>query len=212
MATSGDVTGERDRVVGYASIILYRQEDGESEERLTPAQKQRLLRLARETIETFVRHGRRLKVHEADPRLLKKEGAFVTVHEHGQLRGCIGQVIAHQPLYLTVQDAAIAAVSEDPRFPPVTPDELNDLQIEISVLSQPRRIKSPDEFILGKHGVIVRQGRHQGLFLPQVAETTGWDKERFLSELCVRKAGLPPDAWKSPQTILEVFTADVFSE
>jgi AmmeMemoRadiSam system protein A len=108
---------------------------------------------------------------------------------------------------------AIAAASEDPRFPPVAADELKDIHIEISVLSKPRAVKSADEVILGKHGVIVSRGyANRGVFLPQVATETGWSKERFLAELCSQKAGLPADCWKAPGTTLEVFTAEVFGE
>ena len=107
---------------------------------------------------------------------------------------------------------AVAAASQDPRFTPLTAAELKDIDLEISVLSQPRRVKDASEIQLGKHGVIVSAGGHQGVFLPQVADETGWSKEEFLSQLCSQKAGLPPDAWKDPDTALYVFTADVFAE
>ena len=108
---------------------------------------------------------------------------------------------------------AISAASQDPRFQPVKSEELNDIDIEISVLSKPRVIKNVGEIELGTHGVIVSQGSwHQGLFLPQVATDTGWSKEEFLSQLCSQKAHLPADAWKDPKTKIEIFTADVFSE
>jgi AmmeMemoRadiSam system protein A len=108
---------------------------------------------------------------------------------------------------------AIAAASEDPRFEPVRADELKDIDIEISVLSRPRVVKSADEIELGKHGVIVSKGfLNRGVFLPQVAIETGWSKDRFLAELCSQKAGLPPDSWKDPAVQLQVFTADVFGE
>ena len=107
---------------------------------------------------------------------------------------------------------AVAAVRDDPRFTPVTAAELKDIRVEVSVLSKPRAVKSADEIIMGKHGVIVRRGMQGGVFLPQVATETGWTKEHFLSELCSQKAGLPPDCWKDPATRLEVFTAEVFGE
>ncbi|MEQ8253863.1 MAG: AmmeMemoRadiSam system protein A, partial [Smithellaceae bacterium] len=108
---------------------------------------------------------------------------------------------------------AVAAASEDPRFRPVRADELKDIEIEISVLSKPRVVRSADEIELGKHGVIVSKGYlNRGVFLPQVADETGWSKEHFLAELCSQKAGLPPDSWKDPSVKLEVFTADVFEE
>jgi AmmeMemoRadiSam system protein A len=108
---------------------------------------------------------------------------------------------------------AIAAASEDPRFMPVSADELSGIEVEVSVLSKPRVIKDVREIVLGTHGVIVSQGPwHQGVFLPQVATETGWTKEEFLSELCSQKAHLPRDAWRDPKTKIEIFSAEVFSE
>ena len=107
---------------------------------------------------------------------------------------------------------AISAASQDPRFRPVSTEELRNLEYEISVLSPLRRIGTADEIILGKHGVQVSKGFHHGVFLPQVATETGWSKEEFLGELCSQKAGLPRDCWKDPDVNLEVFTAEVFSE
>jgi len=137
----------------------------------------------------------------------------VTLHKRKMLRGCIGNIVARGPLYLTVRDMAIAAATQDPRFPAVTKEELDQLDVEISVLSRPRRCRDVNEIKMGTHGVIVRKGIfHQGVFLPQVATETGWTREEFLSNLCMHKAGLPPDAWKDPKTHIEIFTADVFSE
>ena len=233
-ANSGDVGGDRERVVGYGSVVIYGEPtvDGidltlnqnalletvvEPEaargKRLTKAQKQRLLDIAQKTIEGYVNDGKTLDFQEDDPRLREEEGAFVTIHKHGRLRGCIGNVLGRGPLYLTVRDMAIASATQDPRFPPLGKEELKDIDLEISVLSKPWVVKGVEEIQLGVHGVIVSRGplRH-GLFLPQVADETGWSKEDFLSQLCAQKAGLPPDAWKDPATRIEVFTADVFSE
>jgi AmmeMemoRadiSam system protein A len=107
---------------------------------------------------------------------------------------------------------AVAAATQDPRFSPLTKDELKDIEIEISVLSKPRRTTNPEEIQMGVHGVIVSRGFNRGVFLPQVANETGWSRDEFLSNLCTHKAGLPADAWKDPQTILEIFTAQVFNE
>jgi len=139
-------------------------------------------------------------------------GAFVTLHKYGQLRGCIGNLIGEKPLYLTVIDMAIESAVDDPRFPPLKLEELKDIEIEISVLSPLEKIDDPKDIILGKHGVLVRKGFRSGVFLPQVAEETGWSKEEFLSYLCSHKAGLPPYAWKEKDTELYIFTAEVFSE
>jgi AmmeMemoRadiSam system protein B/AmmeMemoRadiSam system protein A len=236
-ANSGDVTGDKDRVVGYASIIISGNEAGEiqkkaqeegqiptlvvrdsakqkaSEGSLTSGQKKRLLKIARDTIYEYVQKGHVLDIEENDPRLLREEGAFVTIHKSGHLRGCIGNILGRGPLYLTVRDMAISSATKDPRFRPVTPQELDTIDVEVSVLSRPRLVQNADEIILGKHGVIISQGTsHQGLFLPQVATGTGWTKEEFLSQLCVQKAGLPPEAWKNPKTRIEIFTAEVFAE
>jgi AmmeMemoRadiSam system protein A len=179
---------------------------------LTNAHKKRLLEIARSTVDTFVKTGKIPDFDEKDSRFLQEEGAFVTLTTPAGLRGCIGHIIGEGPLFRTVRDMAVAAASEDPRFTPVTPGELKDVHVEVSVLSKPRTVKDADEIVLGKHGVIVRRGMQGGVFLPQVATETGWTKERFLSELCSQKAGLPPGCWKDPATRLEVFTAEVFGE
>jgi len=223
-AHSGDVSGDNTRVVGYTSMIIYgkngTQEEvsngensGDAIQSLTLEQKRELVAIARNTIEEYVRTGKKLDTQKTDERLSLQEGAFVTIHKKGRLRGCIGNIIGRKPLYLTVRDVAISAAAEDPRFPPVTVEELDDIDVEVSVLSQPRTITDVDEIQLGVHGVIVSQGpSHNGVFLPQVADETQWTKEEFLSQLCSQKAGLPADAWKDPKTKIEIFTADVFSE
>lgn len=223
-ANSGDVSGDTDRVVGYAAIVIYGknggpqgdvsdQEEAGNAAALTPQQKKRLVDIARQTIERYVRTGEKLDVNDTDARLSAPEGAFVTIHKKGRLRGCIGNILGRQPLYLTVRDMAVSAAAQDPRFPPLRPEELGDIDVEVSVLSKPKAIKDVGEIELGTHGVIVSQGPfHQGVFLPQVATQTGWTKEEFLSQLCAQKAGLPADAWKDPETKIEIFTAEVFSE
>ena len=222
-ANSGDVTGDKSRVVGYSSVVFYRNPGNEGRAENSPSQKERvasltvqqkkrLIEIARKTIATYLQTGKTLVVEETDPRLLETEGAFVTIHKHGELRGCIGRIIGFTPLYLTVRDMAIAAATEDSRFEPVKTEELNDIDLEISVLSKPRVIANVDEIKMGIHGVIVSQEHHGGVFLPQVATETRWSKEKFLTELCVQKAGLPANAWQDPKTKIEVFTAEVFSE
>ena len=116
------------------------------------------------------------------------------------------------PLFEAVRKMAIESATNDPRFPPVTFEELKDIEIEISVLTVPKQVKSADEIVLGRDGVIVERGFHKGVFLPQVAKETGWSKEEFLRNLCYHKAGLPPDSWKDPETKLYTFQAEVFSE
>ncbi len=235
-ANSGDVTGDKSRVVGYSSVIFYQTEEqagrrqdthkdehangGEAQVKarkeegaLTLDQKSTLMAIAKSTITSYVRSGEVPEFSETDPRLHKHEGAFVTVKKEGRLRGCIGRIIGDAPLYRIVRDMAVAAVSKDPRFPPVKTDELDELEVEISVLSRPRPIRDIGDIVLGKHGVIVSQGLfHRGVFLPQVAEEFNWNREEFLSNLCAHKAGLPADAWKDPKTKIEIFSAEVFSE
>jgi AmmeMemoRadiSam system protein A len=153
-----------------------------------------------------------LQVIEKDPALLKQTGAFVTLNEHGQLRGCIGNLVGKEPLYLTVRDMAVEAAVGDPRFAQVDLSELKIIEIEISVLSPLEKIDSAEKIKLGTHGVLVKKGFNSGVFLPQVATETGWSKEEFLSNLCAHKAGLSPDAWKDKSTELYIFSAEVFSE
>ena len=144
-----------------------------------------------------------------EPGLLQERGAFVTLKKHGQLRGCIGRLIAEGPLYLTVQRVAMEAAVNDARFPPVTPDELPEIEIEISVLSPLEPVEDISQIEVGKHGLLIVKGGHQGVLLPQVATEQGWDRKEFLRGVC-RKAGLPEDAWKDAK--LYIFTAEVFGE
>ena len=139
-------------------------------------------------------------------------GVFVTLHRQGELRGCIGNFEPSQPLSKNIESMTLAAALEDNRFNPLTIDELSEIDIEISVLSPMRKIFSADEIELGKHGVYFKQGKRSGVFLPQVAEETGWDKETFLNALCVEKAGLDPYCWRDPKTEIFIFTAQVFEE
>lgn len=182
------------------------------ENMLSTAQKKKLLEIARNTIEAYVTSGRRLNFNEDDQKLKEVRGAFVTLHTHGKLRGCIGNIVGQKPLYETVRDMAIESAASDPRFPAVAKDELKDIEIEISVLSPLKKITTIDEFTLGIHGVLARRGLNQGVFLPQVATETGWTKEEFLANLCHHKAGLSPDGWKDSTTELFIFSAQVFSE
>jgi MEMO1 family protein len=209
---SGLVTGELSDgnwTVGYASCLVTAQK---GENMLNTQQKDRLLAVARQAITTYLQTGKKVEVAESDPVLNQKRGAFVTLNQHHELRGCIGNLVGSQPLYLTVRDMAIEAAVGDPRFSPLTDQELKTVEIEISVLSEMQKIDSAQSIELGKHGVLVRKGYQSGVFLPQVATETGWSKEEFLNNLCAHKAGLSPDAWKDKNTQLYIFTADVFGE
>ena len=216
-ANSGDIPGSpRDRVVGYGAVAIYRSAAAGKTQapargaELDQAQQQRLLSLARSTIEQYVTTRRAAEARETDPALLRPAAAFVTLREGGDLRGCIGSLEPDAPLYRTVRDKAIAAAAQDPRFPPVAARELADLEIEISVLSPLRRVQSADQVELGKHGVVVAMSGRSGVFLPQVAQETGWTRDEFLSHLCYEKAGLPRDAWRRGAS-LYVFTVQSFS-
>ncbi|MBU4252772.1 MAG: AmmeMemoRadiSam system protein B [Candidatus Omnitrophica bacterium] len=195
--------------VGYSSCAVMRQE---GETMLTTQQKQKLLKIARESIGMYLESGKKLPVDESDLVLNQKMGAFVTLKQHNDLRGCIGNLIGSQPLYLTVRDMAIEAAVGDPRFQALSLSELKDIQIEISVLSPLEKVLSAEKIELGKHGVLVRRGNQSGVFLPQVATETGWSKEEFLNNLCAQKAGIAADAWKDKATQLYIFSAEVFSE
>lgn len=135
-------------------------------------------------------------------------GAFVTLKKHGQLRGCIGNIVGDRPIRETIIRMAQAAAFNDPRFPPVGSEELADLGVEISILS-PLEPCSPEDVVPGRHGLLVRRGPHSGLLLPQVASEHGWDRETFLAQTC-RKAGLPADAWRQTGTEIHCFEAVVF--
>jgi AmmeMemoRadiSam system protein A len=137
-------------------------------------------------------------------------GAFVTIHKHGELRGCIGHVEANEPLGRVIVRCAVAACSSDPRFPPVTASELSQLAIELSLLGPLERLAGPEHLELGCHGLVVERNWHRGLLLPQVATEWGWDRETFLAETC-RKAGLPPEAWRYGAEVWR-FEAEVFGE
>jgi hypothetical protein len=144
-------------------------------------------------------------------RLCEPAAAFVTIHEFGQLRGCIGLMRFEAPLWLNVRDAAQAAAVQDPRFPPVAASELRSLELEVSVLEPPVALPAPAGFVAGRHGIIVERGMRRALLLPQVATEQGWDSRQMLEAVC-RKANLPSDAWQDGSTELQVFESTCFSE
>jgi len=184
---------------------------GREEGTLSAEERAELLRLARQTITTYLKEKRIPPYSTDNPDFLRPGGAFVTLRKHGQLRGCIGYIYSEEPLYQTIQKMAVAAAVQDPRFPPVRESELGEISIEISLLSPIQRVTDTNAIVVGKHGLIIRYGPYQGLLLPQVAPEQGWDREEFLEGLCY-KAGLPADAWRDPQAELYSFTAEVFGE
>jgi len=178
---------------------------------LKDSEKQELLRVARSTIEHKLDGKPAPPLEGISSALREKRGAFVTLHKRGELRGCIGYVETYKSLHQTIREMAEAAAFQDARFPPVTVDELEELDIEISVLSPLRKVADAEEIEVGKHGILIKKGYHQGLLLPQVAVEYGWDRTTFLRQTC-RKAGLPPEAWKDPDAEIRIFSAEVFGE
>ena len=179
----------------------------------TPGEREELLRIARNAAIACVSGGKMPQATPppppAHPKLAAPGAAFVTLRSGGHLRGCIGYTEPHAPLYRVVRECAVAAATEDPRFPRVTKEEVADLRIEISVLTPLSPIR-PEDVTVGVHGLQIRKGANRGLLLPQVAVEHGWDRQMFLSQVC-RKAGLPPDAWKEDAELYS-FTAEVFGE
>lgn len=175
-------------------------------------QKRMLLKVARDTVDAVIKHKSHPKPQSDDPELNAHCGCFVTLKNHGRLRGCIGQFTSDSPLIELVGEMARASATGDPRFfgDPITLRELDKLDVEISVLSPLQKTDDPLSLRLGVDGIYIRKGRTSGCFLPQVATETGWGKEEFLSYCCAHKAGLAPDAWKDPGTDVYFFTAEAF--
>jgi AmmeMemoRadiSam system protein A len=142
--------------------------------------------------------------------LMEMRGVFVTLRYQDKLRGCLGDIETDHPLYLSIQVLTVAAATRDPRFNPVNSNELGEIEIEISILTKPKKITDWRQITLGKHGVIVEKGGRKGVFLPQVAEEGKFTLEEFLSLLCSQKAGLPDDAYLDPTTNLYTFEAEHF--
>ena len=182
-----------------------------SETYLNKEEKKRLLEIARRSINEYVAQGSVPSFTVTEENLKGKQGAFVTINKKGQLRGCIGNFVSEKSLHQTVQDMAIAAATQDPRFPPLSRKELKDIELEISVLSPLREIKDTNGIKVGKHGIYLTRGIYRGVLLPQVATEYGWDRETFLERTCL-KAGLPADAWKEGDVKTEIFSAQVFGE
>lgn len=178
---------------------------------LAKREKEELLQLARRSLTLKVRENRTELETTSAPALTQPSGAFVTLHSGGELRGCIGRIRSHEPLYQVIQEMAVAAGLHDPRFPAVTAEELETLHFEISVLSPPQVLRELGELKVGEHGLIISFSGQSGLLLPQVATEYGWDAETFLRHTCM-KAGLSPETWRRPGVKVEIFSAQVFAE
>jgi len=230
-ANSGDVPlGDRGQVVGYGAVGLWQAPAGGSASLanpfpastasavpaepipVPPEAQEALLALARRTVVQFLETETVPAFETDDPALLQPLGAYVTYEKAGNLRGCVGRIEADRPAYLNVQYAAVAAALADSRFPAITPEELPDLTIEITLLQPLRQVGSPDEIEIGRDGVLMRVGSDKGaLYLPQVPPEQGWDLEATLVHLC-RKAGLPDDAWQSADARFYIFSGQWFGE
>lgn len=209
---SGDSEiGDKKRVVGYYSFAVSIKEK-KMEFNLNEKDKKELLSIARRTIEQYLNKNTlpEIDTSKLSNNVKTKCGAFVTLHKQGMLRGCIGHFEADEPLYKIVQQMAVAASTQDYRFSPVKPNEVKELEIEISALTPMQKIKSIDEIELGKHGIYIKKGPRGGTFLPQVATETGWTKDQFLGYCAQDKAGLGWDGWKDAD--IYTYEALVFIE
>ncbi|SMC25832.1 hypothetical protein SAMN02746041_02443 [Desulfacinum hydrothermale DSM 13146] len=220
-ATSADTTGDRSRVVGYLAAALWTPpssptsaDPSSSAAEMPPlsaADKEQLKAIARRAIEAKLQENvpPPIELAQLSENLRRKRGAFVTLKIQGRLRGCIGQIVGRSPLAQTVARMAVAAAFQDPRFPPLTREEWPGVTVEISALTPLRRVHRAEEIQVGRHGLYLRKGWKSGLLLPQVATEYGWDRDTFLEQTC-RKAGLPADAWRDPETEIYIFSAEVF--
>lgn len=226
-ANSGDAAADKEKVVGYVSAVAYKpaaeKKDKEKSDKillkeeamhdfiLDKNEKKELLEIARKAIEGYLQKNKIPEFKVKSEALNEKRGAFVTLKKNGELRGCIGRIVADMPLYIVVSNVAVDSAVNDPRFEPVRPNEFKDLEIEISVLTPFEKIKNLDEIEVGKHGLMIKHGFYSGLLLPQVPVEYGWDKETFLTHLCL-KAGLPQETYLDKKAEIYKFSAIVFNE
>lgn len=220
-ANSGDVTGDTQSVVGYMAAMLLdnpgksKKEDSPEKRKagidlgLSPEEKQTLRKIALQAIRSKCMKQPMPEVPVHSSKLTECMGAFVSLHKGSDLRGCIGMIEGCGPLFQTVKEMAIQAAFADPRFCPLNINELDELDLEISVLTPLTRITDPSQIEIGRHGLLIRTKSHSGLLLPQVATQCGLDRYQFLEWTC-RKASLPPDAWKEADTKIYIFSADIF--
>lgn len=217
-STSGELTGDYNNCVSYISCVFsgnfQSAVKNTNEEVLTESDRKELLKLVRKTLEFYFTKNKTPNVSDLDIQVtLAMEtimGAFVTLHKHGDLRGCIGEIVPRRALYKACIDHAINSAVNDYRFSGVTLNELKEIEFEISALTAPKPVASYDEIVLGKHGIVLEKNGRSAVFLPQVAPEQHWDLATTLTHLAM-KAGLAPDAWKE-NCSFEVFEAIVFSE
>jgi AmmeMemoRadiSam system protein B/AmmeMemoRadiSam system protein A len=214
-ANSGDVTGDKSRVVGYSADLFVKSAQGAGAMppfSLSGEEKAELLALARKSVEYMITKSEPYAPTVPASETLNREyGAFTTLTEGGALRGCIGYTAPIKPLYMTVRDTATLAALRDPRFAPVTAAELPKLAYEISVLSPLRRVTDVEQIKVGRDGLIMKSAGYEGLLLPQVPVEQNWDRETFLNQTCA-KAGMDQSCWRDENTDIFSFTAVVFNE
>lgn len=217
---SGDVIGDKSRVVGYAAAVFYKPAGGVEKMKeghkkvgvdlgLDPEEKRILHTIVKTVVENKAMKKEVPEFKIDSPVLKESRGAFVTITKKGQLRGCVGYIEGRGPLHKTVEEMAEAAAFKDPRFAPVSEKEIPDLEFEISVLTPLRRLADISEIEVGKHGLYIKKGWYSGLLLPQVATEYGWNPQTFLEHTC-QKAGLPENAWKDKSAEIYIFSADIF--
>jgi uncharacterized protein len=180
------------------------------EPNLSRREKKLLLEIARKAISSHYENGDIYAEEETDPLLLEKRGCFVCFKIHGKLRGCIGNFVSDRPLYQLVREMAVSAATRDPRFYPMSKEELGESNLEISVLTPLQKISDINEIVVGKHGLYIEKNTARGVLLPQVASEYGWDRETFLCQTSI-KAGMLADAWREGAEIY-IFGAEVFNE
>ncbi len=205
---------DEERQKDFSDEKLSIRERGENklmgEELLNNQEKKKLLQIARASIVSHLLNKELSEINVTEPGLLEPRGTFVTLHKKGMLRGCIGYIKALMPLYKAVSECAVSAAVKDYRFPPLKQNELEDIDIEISVLTPLKKIDDIKQIEIGKHGIYILQPPNSGLLLPQVATQYGWDTLTFLAQTC-KKAGLPSDAWQKGADIY-IFSAQIFGE
>ena len=228
LKNSGDTSGEKAKVVGYGAwafeapahsepirgsgtaAVPTTEAPASTRPHLTEAQLKFLLDLAQRSVDCAARAESTPPFTDGGPELNRPGGAFVTLTKRGELRGCIGQVEATQPLLETVMRVARLAALEDPRFPPVTPDEMKEIEVSVTVLGPMMPVEDPARIEVGRHGLMIVRGRSSGLLLPQVPVEWGWDRDTFLEQVC-HKAGLPADAWRSGSLLMS-FEGQIYPE
>jgi len=178
---------------------------------LTLNEKKLLLEIAKKTIHAVVKNEIIPEPPEVNGNLSLKYGVFVTIHKEDQLRGCIGYIMGVEPLITAVVKMAKSASTEDPRFPSITIEELDKIEIEISVLSPLEKVDKIEDITVGKDGLLMKRNFYQGLLLPQVATENNWTLNEFLSHTAM-KSGMEPDSWKDKNTEIYKFQADIFNQ